>query len=80
MSIVFSEKTRRTRLALRWPFSRQITLSLLSVAVLLLLWWGVTALGLIEPAVSAAAGAGAGTNSSPSPGRRALWMPRSGST
>ena len=27
MSIVFSEKTRRTRLALRWPFSRQITLS-----------------------------------------------------
>ena len=26
MSIVFSEKTRRTRLALRWPFSRQITL------------------------------------------------------
>ena len=30
-------------------FSRQLSLSLLSVAVLLLLWWGVTALGLIAP-------------------------------
>ena len=35
MSIVFSEKTRRTRLALRWPFSRQITLSVGTLLVLL---------------------------------------------
>ena len=35
MSIVFSEKTRRTRLALRWPFSRQITLSVGTLLLLL---------------------------------------------
>ncbi len=61
MSIVFSEKTRRTRLALRWPFSRQITLSV-AERWPCCCWCGgqVTALRLIPPAVSAAAGTGAG--------------------
>ncbi len=50
MSAVIDEKRRTSRVRrLRWPFSRQLSLSLLSVAVLLLLWWGVTALGLIAP-------------------------------
>ena len=39
MSIVFSEKTRRTRQALRWPFSRQLTLSVGTLLVLLAVWW-----------------------------------------
>jgi ABC-type nitrate/sulfonate/bicarbonate transport system, permease component len=50
MSAVIDDKRRTSRIRrLRWPFSRQLSLSLLSVAVLLLLWWGVTALGLIAP-------------------------------
>ncbi|WP_338670680.1 taurine ABC transporter permease TauC [Pantoea dispersa] len=50
MSAVIDDKRRTSRVRrLRWPFSRQLSLSLLSVAVLLVLWWGVTALGLIAP-------------------------------
>ncbi|MGF6476804.1 taurine transport system permease protein [Pantoea dispersa] len=50
MSAVIDDKHRTSRVRrLRWPVSRQLSLSLLSVAVLLLLWWGVTALGLIAP-------------------------------
>ncbi|MCI1029764.1 taurine ABC transporter permease TauC [Pantoea dispersa] len=50
MSAVIDDKRRTSRVRrLRWPVSRQLSLSLLSVAVLLLLWWGVTALGLIAP-------------------------------
>ncbi|MGK3112601.1 taurine ABC transporter permease TauC [Candidatus Pantoea formicae] len=49
MSAVIDEKTQTRRRALRWPFSPQFSLSLLSVGVLLLVWWGVTALGLVAP-------------------------------
>jgi len=49
MSIVFSEKTRRTRLALRWPFSRQITLSVSTLVVLLAVWWAVAAQQWVSP-------------------------------
>ena len=49
MSIVFSEKTRRTRLALRWPFSRQITLSAGTLLVLLAVWWAVAAQQWVSP-------------------------------
>lgn len=50
MSTVIDEKRAAARSrGLRWPLSRQLSLSLLSVAVLLLLWWSVTALGLIAP-------------------------------
>ena len=49
MSIVFSEKTRRTRLALRWPFSRHITLSVGTLLVLLAVWWAVAALQWVSP-------------------------------
>jgi taurine transport system permease protein len=49
MSAVIDEKTQSRRRALRWPFSPQFSLSLLSVALLLLVWWGVTALGLVAP-------------------------------
>lgn len=50
MSSVLDEKRSvpRTR-SLRWPLSRPLSLSLLSVAMLLLVWWGVTAQGLIAP-------------------------------
>ena len=49
MSIVFSEKTRRPRLALRWPFSRQLTLSVSTLVVLLAVWWAVAAQQWISP-------------------------------
>ena len=49
MSIVFSEKTRRTRLALRWPFSRQITLSVGTLLLLLAVWWAVAAQQWVSP-------------------------------
>lgn len=49
MSAVIDEKTQTRRRTLRWPFSPQFSLSLLSVALLLLVWWGVTTLGLVAP-------------------------------
>ncbi|MDY0928226.1 taurine ABC transporter permease TauC [Pantoea trifolii] len=49
MSAVIDEKTQTRRRVLRWPFSRQFSLSLLSVSLLLLLWWAITALGLVAP-------------------------------
>lgn len=49
MSAVIDEKTQARRRGLRWPFSRQFSLSLLSVGLMLLLWWAITALGLVAP-------------------------------
>lgn len=49
MSIVFSEKRAGKRLALRWPFSRQITLSAGSLLVLLAVWWAVAAQQWVSP-------------------------------
>ncbi len=49
MSAVIDEKTQTRRRSLRWPFSPQFSLSLLSVALMLLVWWAVTALGLVAP-------------------------------
>jgi taurine transport system permease protein len=49
MSAVIDGKTQMRRRGLRWPFSRQFSLSLLSVGLLLLLWWAITALGLVAP-------------------------------
>ncbi|MXP55817.1 taurine ABC transporter permease TauC [Pantoea sp. Seng] len=49
MSAVIDEKTQTRRRTLRWPFSPQFSLSLLSVAVQLLVWWSVTALNLVAP-------------------------------
>lgn len=49
MSIVAGEKAVRKRLTWRWPFSRQITLSLSTLLALLTVWWAVAALQLISP-------------------------------
>jgi taurine transport system permease protein len=49
MSIVIQDKARRTRLALRWPFSRQLTLSLATLTAIILLWWWVAAEQWISP-------------------------------
>lgn len=49
MSIVIQDKARRKRLALRWPFSRQITLSLTTITSIILLWWWVAAQQWISP-------------------------------
>jgi len=49
MSAAITDKTTAARRRLRWPFSRSFSLSLLSLALLLLIWWSVTALGLISP-------------------------------
>ncbi len=49
MSIVASDKTARKRLTLRWPFSRQLTLSVGTLLVLLAVWWAVAAQQWISP-------------------------------
>lgn len=49
MSIVIQDKARRTRLVLRWPFSRQLTLSLATLTAIILLWWWVAAEQWISP-------------------------------
>ncbi|NDO80515.1 taurine transporter subunit [Citrobacter sp. NCU1] len=49
MSVVISDKPRHRTLKWRRPFSRQITLSLATLAVILAVWWTVTALVLIDP-------------------------------
>ncbi|MCE0802245.1 taurine ABC transporter permease TauC [Buttiauxella sp. A2-C1_F] len=49
MSIVIQDKARRKRLALRWPFSRQITLSLTTITTIILLWWWVAAQQWVSP-------------------------------
>ena len=49
MSALIHDKSLPVRRRLRWPFSTAFTLSVLSLSLLLLLWWGVTALGLIAP-------------------------------
>ncbi|MFJ2975387.1 taurine ABC transporter permease TauC [Kluyvera sp. NPDC087067] len=49
MSVVINDKPRQRSLKLRWPFSRHLTLSLTTLAVLLAIWWAVTAAQLINP-------------------------------
>ncbi|MFK3660897.1 taurine ABC transporter permease TauC [Scandinavium sp. NPDC088450] len=49
MSILVTDKPRRQRTNWRWPLSRQLTLSIATLVVLLAIWWLVTALHLIAP-------------------------------
>lgn len=49
MSIVANDKPRRLSVNWRWPLSRQLTLSIGTLGVLLALWWAVSALQLIAP-------------------------------
>ncbi|HHT0463571.1 taurine ABC transporter permease TauC [Raoultella planticola] len=49
MSVVINDKPQPRTLKWRWPLSRQLTLSFVTLAVLLVVWWGVTALQLISP-------------------------------
>lgn len=49
MSALITGKVQITRRGLRWPLSPRISLSLFSLLLLLLMWWSVTALGLIGP-------------------------------
>ncbi|WP_297206814.1 taurine ABC transporter permease TauC [uncultured Pluralibacter sp.] len=51
MSSIVNDKpqSRRRRAGWRWPLSRQLTLSFATLAVLLALWWAITALNLIAP-------------------------------
>ncbi|HEX4502955.1 MAG TPA: taurine ABC transporter permease TauC [Scandinavium sp.] len=49
MSLVANDKPRRLTFNWHWPLSRQLTLSISTLAVLLALWWAVTALQLIAP-------------------------------
>ena len=48
MSVVLNDKPRQTTLKWRWPLSRQLTLSVATLAVLLAVWWAVAALQLIS--------------------------------
>ncbi|MGS3448164.1 taurine ABC transporter permease TauC [Klebsiella electrica] len=49
MSVVIHDKPQPRTLKWRWPLSRQLTLSFATLAVLLAIWWGATALQLISP-------------------------------
>ena len=49
MSSLINEKSPARRPRLRWPLSRQLTLSGATLLVLLTVWWMVTALQLITP-------------------------------
>ena len=49
MSVLINEKLHSRRLKWRWPLSRQVTLSIGTLAVLLTVWWVVAALQLISP-------------------------------
>ncbi|PIJ51222.1 taurine transporter subunit [Erwinia sp. OLTSP20] len=49
MSVISSEKNALKSHSWRWPLSRQLTLSTLTLLLLLAIWWGVTALHLIAP-------------------------------
>lgn len=49
MSVVINDKPRPRALKWRWPLSHQLTLSFSTLVVLLAVWWGVTAVGLISP-------------------------------
>lgn len=49
MSVVINDKPRRRSITLRWPLSRQLTLSLGTLLVLLVVWWAVAALQVISP-------------------------------
>lgn len=49
MSVVLNDKPRQRALKWRWPLSRQLTLSVATLAVLLAIWWAVTTLQLISP-------------------------------
>jgi len=49
MSWLSAEKTGDRHTVLRWPFSRQLTLSAATLLVLLAIWWVVTTLKLIAP-------------------------------
>lgn len=44
MSVLINEKLHSRRLKWRWPLSRQVTLSIGTLAVLLTVWWTVAAL------------------------------------
>lgn len=49
MSVVINDKPRRRGIHLRWPLSRQLTLSLGTLLVLLAIWWAIAALQVISP-------------------------------
>ena len=49
MSVVINDKPRQRGLKWRWPLSRQLSLSVATLAVLLAIWWAVAALQLISP-------------------------------
>ena len=49
MSLLSTEKAAVRRPGLRWPVNRQFTLSVATLLTLLVIWWAVTAFGLIAP-------------------------------
>ncbi|QKJ85339.1 Taurine transport system permease protein TauC [Paramixta manurensis] len=48
-SLINDKPASRRRIRLRWPLARQLTLSFITLLVLLVVWWAVTALALISP-------------------------------
>lgn len=78
MSVLINEKLHSRRLKWRWPLSRQVTLSIGTLAVLLTVWWTVATLQLISPLFLPPRNR-YWKNYSPLPDRKALWTPRCGS-
>ena len=49
MSVVINDKPRTRALKRRWPLSRHLTLSIATLAVLLVIWWAVAAAHWVSP-------------------------------
>ncbi|WP_437611260.1 taurine ABC transporter permease TauC [Erwinia sp. V71] len=49
MSALINDKLASRRSRWRWPLSRQLTLSVATLLVLLLVWWSISALQLMSP-------------------------------
>ncbi len=78
MSVLINEKLHSRRLKWRWPLSRQVTLSIGTLAVLLTVWWTVAALQLISP-LFLPPPQQVLAKLLTMPDRRDLWTPRCGS-
>ena len=58
MSVLINEKLHSHRLKWRWPLSRQVTLSIGTLAILLTVWWAVAGLAPVSPPFFPISGSG----------------------
>lgn len=74
MSVLINEILHSHRLKWRWPLSRQVTLSIGTLAVLLTVWWAVCNFAFFSGLISAQFWAGRAQPKSPELGANLLVM------